>query len=359
MAWAVFDGGNLAGDSPATHQFLLSYQPEAIDDAYVLALLSNALVAMNPRGVDAEPYLDRLDSLKQSSADGKLAWWDSPAGGTMFYGGGRSGSVETTSLAALAMLHASSHPATVRGALAWIAGQRDGGGTWYSTQATVLALKALLAGTGKPLGDGRPQHVEIRCDDQLVRDLVVPASQSDVVQQLDLSSLLSEGKHLVTITDRSGTAAVYQVSFRYHLPPAKEPAPQEAQETLSIELAYDKTGLAVNDTVGVTATVVNKTADAAPMVILDLPIPAGFAMIAEDLDKLAAGGAIAKYQLTPRSAIVYLRQLPPAEPLVLHYRLRATMPVKITAAPARAYEYYNPDRQVSSAVAHLTVTAAN
>ena len=359
VAWAVFDGGNLAGDSPATHQFLLSYQPEAIDDAYVLALLSNALVAMNPRGVDAEPYLDRLDSLKQSSADGKLAWWDSPAGGTMFYGGGRSGSVETTSLAALAMLHASSHPATVRGALAWIAGQRDGGGTWYSTQATVLALKALLAGTGKPLGDGRPQHVEIRCDNQLVRDLVVPASQSDVVQQLDLSSLLSEGKHLVTITDRSGTAAVYQVSFRYHLPPAKEPAPQEAQENMSIELAYDKTGLAVNDTVGVTATVVNKTADAAPMVILDLPIPAGFAMIAEDLDKLAAGGAIAKYQLTPRSAIVYLRQLPPAEPLVLHYRLRATMPVKITAAPARAYEYYNPDRQVSSAVAHLTVTAAN
>jgi hypothetical protein len=32
------------------------------------------------------------------------------------------------------------------------------------------------------------------------------------------------------------------------------------------------------------------------------------------------------------------------------------MPVKITAAPARAYEYYNPDRQAASAAAHLTVT---
>ena len=85
------------------------------------------------------------------------------------------------------------------------------------------------------------------------------------------------------------------------------------------------------------------------MVILDLPIPAGFAVDPEDLEKLVADGSgIAKYQLTPRSAIVYLRQLSPDEPLVLHYRLRATMPVKITVPPARAYEYYDPDTQVST-----------
>jgi hypothetical protein len=118
----------------------------------------------------------------------------------MFYGAGRGGSVETTALSALAMLRAGRHPATARGALAWIVGQRDADGTWYSTQATVLALKALLAGRDVPLGSGQ-QHVAIRCDGQLVRDLVVPADQADVLQQIDLSSLVGAGQHNLTLTD--------------------------------------------------------------------------------------------------------------------------------------------------------------
>jgi uncharacterized protein YfaS (alpha-2-macroglobulin family) len=356
IGWAVFDGGNARNESFATRQFLLAQRPDTIEDPYALALVANALLAMDATDRDAAPYLDRLDRVKRSSADGKLAWWDSPSGGTMFYGAGRSGNIETTSLAALVLLHAGRHPATARAALQWIVGQRDGGGAWHSTQATVLALKALLAGAGKPLGDGRPQHVEIRCDQTLVRDLMIPASQADVVQQIDLSSLVGEGEHLLTLTDRSDTAAVYQVSLRYYLPQPSAPAEKEA---LSIELAYDKTDLSVNDAVSVTARVLNNTKEAAPMVILDLPIPAGFAMLSEDLENLVGAGTIAKYQMTPRSAVVYLRQLSPAEPLVLHYRLRATMPVKITVPPARAYEYYDPDKQVLSTVAYLTVTFAN
>ena len=215
-------------------------------------------------------------------------------------------------------------------------------------------LKALLAGTGRPLASDRPPHVEIRCDGKLVRELVVPTLQADVVQQIDLSSLMSVGKHRLALVNRSDTAAVYQTSISYCLPEAEEPG---ERGPLGIQIAYDKTELYVNDVVALRARVVNQTSATAPMVILDLPIPAGFAVAPEDFDELTAAGTIAKYQLTPRSAVVYLRQLLPAEPLVLHYRLRATMPVKITTAPARAYEYYDPDKQVASAVAHLTVTA--
>jgi uncharacterized protein YfaS (alpha-2-macroglobulin family) len=128
---------------------------------------------------------------------------------------------------------------------------------------------------------------------------------------------------------------------------------------LSIGLAYDKTTLSVNDSVGVAATVVNKTSEAAPMIILDLPIPAGFAMVSEGFDKLVAAGTIAKYQLTPRSAVVYLRELSPGKPLVLPYRLRATMPVKLTVPAARAYEYYDPDRQAASNAAELIVSGSD
>ena len=92
------------------------------------------------------------------------------------------------------------------------------------------------------------------------------------------------------------------------------------------------------------------------MVILDLPIPAGFAVEPDDFSRHLVDGTIAKYQVTPRSVIVYLRQLLPKEPLVLRYRLRATMPVKITAPGARAYEYYDPDKEATSPAVRLTVT---
>jgi len=36
--------------------------------------------------------------------------------------------------------------------------------------------------------------------------------------------------------------------------------------------------------------------------------------------------------------------------------LRATMPAKVTVPPARAYEYYDPDKQGRSTSAQLTVT---
>ena len=74
---------------------------------------------------------------------------------------------------------------------------------------------------------------------------------------------------------------------------------------------------------------------------------------------MVAAGTIARYQVTARSVVVYLRELAPGRPLVLSYRLRATTPVKIAVPPARAYQYYNPDNQAASAPAQLVVTAGS
>jgi hypothetical protein len=386
IAWAVFGGREWDFRADLTRSYLLSRSPETIDDPYVLALACNALVALRAEGVG--PYLQRLDSLKRTSEDGKLAWWEQPQGThTTFHGTGRSGSIETTALAVLALLHyrsapgmmpmpgmmpgglmpgmmqpgrpaapssAGADPGTLRGALAWLVQQKDPSGTWHSTQATVLALKALLAGTGTPLGGDRERRIEVALGNGVRRTLVIPADQAEVMQQVDLSEHVGVGEHRLTLTEPSGTAAGYQVTFRYHVPAADRPAPSEP---LAIALAYDRTDLTVGDSVTATATVVNQMPQVAPMVLLDLPIPAGFAVATEDFAKLVGDGLIAKYQLNPRSVIVYLRGLEPGKPgLTLRYQLRATMPVKVTVPPARAYEYYDPDKRGVSPAARLTVT---
>jgi hypothetical protein len=272
----------------------------------------------------------------------------------MFYGAGRGGNVETTALATLAMINGHANPTTIRAALAWIVQQKDMHGTWYSTQATVLALKALLAGTDRPLGENRPREIEITLDGKTVQSLIIPADQGEVMQQVNLSKRVTQGSHRLAITDRTGTGTGYQATLVYHVPGAEQP---HGLEPLSIRLDYDKTRLAVDDRVTATATVTNRMKDTAPMIILDLPIPAGFALEAADLDALRSSDKIAKYQMTPRSAIVYLRSLEPGEPLQLVYHLRATMPVKIAAPPARAYEYYNPDCRATTDPVPIVVSA--
>jgi uncharacterized protein YfaS (alpha-2-macroglobulin family) len=357
IAWSVFAGGAAEGNQArAALDYLLRHEPAEIDDPYVLALVGNALLAIRPGGPQARPYLERLEATAHRSADGELAWWES--GGdrrTTFYGAGRSGNIETTALATLAMIEGHASPATVRAALAWLIAQKDARGTWHSTQATVLALKALLAGTERVLGETRQRQIDVTVDGKPLKTLLIPADQCEVLQQVNLSAQLTHGSHRLEITDRTGTATGYQATLAYHVPGADRP---DEAGPLAIQLTYDKTTLVVDDQVGATVTVTNRMAAAAPMVILDLPIPAGFAVEVGDLDALRSLGKITKYQVTPQSTIVYLRTLGPSEPLGLTYRLRATMPVKIVAPPARAYEYYNPDHHATTAPTAMTVAAA-
>ena len=134
-------------------------------------------------------------------------------------------------------------------------------------------------------------------------------------------------------------------------------AKPERDEPLAINLTYDRTDLAVNDVVSVTARVSNRMRQEAAMVMLDLPVPAGFAAVDKEFKDLVAKGTIARYQVTPRQVLVYLRGLQTDQPLLLNYRLRARMPVKIVVPGARVYEYYAPERQGRSSSVALTVTA--
>ncbi|MCH8923426.1 MAG: hypothetical protein IIA67_09805, partial [Planctomycetes bacterium] len=147
IAWAVFADEQARGDAGKTLSFLRSHRAADIRSPYVLALVANALLSINPAGAEAAPYIARLESLKQTSTDGKQTWWAQSAGErTIVYGSGRGGQVETTATAALAMIRASRMPATVRGSLAWLIAQRGAHGTWPSTPGTVLALHALIPG---------------------------------------------------------------------------------------------------------------------------------------------------------------------------------------------------------------------
>ncbi len=216
IAWAVFGGGQAAGEAPATRSYLLGVTPQTIDDPYVLALTINALLAMETPPSDLAGHLDRLESLKQVSEDGKLVWWEQSQGNsTTFYGSGQAGSIETTAMASLALLRTNRSPNTARAALQWLIEQKDARGTWHSTQATILALKALLAGTEKPATAEESRRIEIRLGGETHREVVIPPDQSDVLQMISLSDLLLPGNdYQLELIDRTNTAVGFQGAFK-------------------------------------------------------------------------------------------------------------------------------------------------
>ncbi len=356
IAWAVFGNGSGRNEAGPTLGYLLAHRPESINDPYLLAITAMAIAGIDPNRGRLGSYLARLDEMKKTSDDGKQVWWEQPAGSqTTFYGSGRSGDIVTTATATLALLEAGRYPATARGALTWLVEQKDPNGTWHSTQATVLSLKALLAGTGAPLGGEKERKIDIALNDEIARQVVIPVDQSEVMQQIDLSNMLTAGnEYRLTLTDQTDTAVGYQVTFRYHVE-GEAPEPVE-KEALSIDIEYDRQRLNVDDTVTAVATVTNNMSEPAPMVIVDLPIPGGFAIDPGELDELVGSQKIARYQITARQAIVYLRQLSPGEKLALRYRLRATMPVKVAVPDARVYEYYDPDKKASGGAVQLEAT---
>ena len=93
------------------------------------------------------------------------------------------------------------------------------------------------------------------------------------------------------------------------------------------------------------------------MVMVDLPIPPSFAVDTESFVRLLEAGTIARYQITGRSVLLYLRGLDAGKSLELEYTLRATLPANVAVPPARAYEYYDPAKQGQSLAARFTVTA--
>jgi hypothetical protein len=352
IGWAVCR--NVTSDqADATRSFLLSHRADSIHDPYTLALVCNALLAVDPDGKDASPYLDCLATLRHTSEDGKLVWWQQGEHArTAFHGSGLAGDVETTALATLALIQAHHSPLATRGALTWLITQKGASGVWPSTQATVLALKALIGGTGQLHGDGE-RLLELALDRGKPRTIVIPSDQADVIKLIDLTGELTTGSHTLQLRPVGASPATYQVVFRYHQPGDEH----RTDDALSIALAYEDRKLRVGDTLQVTARVSNHTQEAAPMVMVELPIPAGFSLEVAELDQLKEMGAIAKYQVQPTRVLIYLRELSAARSLALPYRLRARMAVDIHVPAARIYEYYNPQRQGLSTRTRLTVSA--
>jgi uncharacterized protein YfaS (alpha-2-macroglobulin family) len=297
-----------------------------------------------------------------------LVYWE--AGRPTYMGGqGVTGDLETTASAALALLRAGRHPDLANAALLFLVRNKDSFGTWQTTSATVMALKALLASVQGGAED-MDATVTVTLNGGQAKTVEVTPETFDVVHLLTFDDVPLDADAQVEIRAEGKGSLMYQVTGRYYLPwgdLARYPELAGAGEDLvTIDVSYDRTELAVDDTVGVDVVVTLNRPDAtAESAIVDLGLPPGFGVEREDLERLVArfqdvppdyaGAKVERFELTGRQIIIYVTDLTGEHPLAFDYRLRAKFPLRAQTPASSAYDYYNPGVAGEAAPTVLTV----
>ncbi len=352
IAWALIEAGYK--DTPEVGR-AMGYIREFArqeQDPYSLALVANALTTYDPTDPTTRAGLEKLYGLRQSN--GQAVYWQNSQ--ASFMGAtGSSGSIETTALAVAAFLRAGVYPDATGGALAYLIQSKDSWGTWSTTQATILSLKALLLATKAAGTSTESATVRVSLNKELTEEIVISPDQADVVHIVTFDQGFSPtGANRLQLEVEGGQNLMYQVTTSYYLPWDKVPPAPAGAELLDINLSYDRTRLAVNDTVTAQVGVKLNQPGVVKMALLDLGLPPGFTVLTEDLDRLVELRQIARYELTGRQLIVYLENF--ADPLTFSYRLRARFPLRAQTAPSSGYDYYNPSAQTVQSPQEVVVT---
>lgn len=341
ITWALTEAGVGGIEAEVKHAIVVGRKSE---DPYVIALA--ALSALNSH--DEAAGREMLEWLvKLQAKDGHLDGRESFA-----YSGGVSLQVETTALAARAWLKQPAYTQQAQKAIEWISAHREGSGGFGSTQATILALKALVEHARLSHKTTSGGELIIKRDGQTIGKQAFAAGQQGTIRIDGLASKLEPGENRLTISLTGDNRMPYSldVSFRSLTGPS-DPA-CDVRLATKLAAATIKSG----ETVSLDAELSNATDKPLPMTVAILGLPAGLEPRAKQLDDLKKAGTIDYYETRPREIVCYWRKLSPNQKIPLRLDLVAEVPGQYTAPASRAYLYYTAERKQWTEPLRVTIS---
>ena len=332
ITWALVETGH--GEGLAAEVADVAELGYASQDPYLLALATLTLQHRDARIGAA--LAQRL--AQQQGQDGSF----SEAETSIVRSGGEALTVETTALATLALQRSQAHQGSVLHAVRWLVEARQGGGGWGTTQATVLALKALaeVSASAPKRQDGGT--VEVWVDGRSAGRLSYQADSQEAVR-LDLSDVMTSEEHQVTLVHDGATRLPYTFGTQWHraVPPSAPHAPLR----LTTRLAQPQATL--GHVVPLRVEVHNTRDDqdiASPLARIGLP--AGVRVEPKQLQDLRERGMVDFFETRPREITLYWEALGPGQRIEISLSLVTEIPGAFTAPPSTAYPYYEPTAAV-------------
>lgn len=356
IGWALATTGHKGEAADKAKQYVASHVTGK-EDAYTLAVIANFAADF---GKDKAWTEAAINTLAARATEGpKTAFWKQE-GETPTSARNDSADLETTALAAQALLKSGQKSTLAKKALDYLTEKKDAFGNWQSTQATILSLKAFLLSFTKGTNLDTAGTVEVSVDGKAVDRVQITKDNNDLLHLVDLKAYTHDGAHHVGLKFEGKGSMQYQIVGRYYVPWVKR-AP--AADPLSIDVSYDRTTLAQNETATAKVRVINNTPATAKMIMVDLGIPPGFEPSGEDFAALVdesrgkKGGKLEKYTITAKQVILYFDGLNARQRMEFSFKLRAKFPVRAQTFSSRVYEYYNPTVENKTKPVEMTVVA--
>jgi A-macroglobulin TED domain/MG2 domain/Alpha-2-macroglobulin family/Carboxypeptidase regulatory-like domain/A-macroglobulin receptor binding domain/Macroglobulin domain MG3/Alpha-2-macroglobulin bait region domain len=356
----------------------LAPRVKAIDEPYLVA--SYALAAIEAKlAARAREAVERLRVLAKEEAG--ISYWALETN-TPFYGWGLAGRIETTALAvqALSRLKEAEREskAAATGATATASAARQGGndsrlvnqgllfllqqkdryGVWYSTQATVNVLDAMIALLASPQTDARASlgpdangQAEIIVNGNHAASPSLSGENSlDNPLTVDVSKYLTAGRNFVEIRRAQGSPqATVQVVSTYYVPwPATTgargaAAGQHGAAALRLGVRFDKTEARVGEEVTCSVRAERAGHHGYGMMLVEVGLPPGADVDRASLEQALknSGRDIGRYDVLPDRLIFYL--WPRAVETRFEFKFRPRFGMAARTAPSLIYDYYNPE----------------
>jgi hypothetical protein len=352
VAWSLANTGYQGPAVEKAKDYIESHSGAKLD-SYTLAIIANFAADYKKDRDFTRRSMQALIDARQEKGD--QVFWTVEE--TSVYATGESAAVETTGLAAQALLKWGEASEIVRKSLNFISAKKEASGTWGTTQATIVALRALLLATQLSASDVRGS-VAVVLNGKPVETLRLSAENNDLLHQFVLKNIDPQKPNTVRLKFEGSGSLAYQIVGRYFTPWEEKPV----TEPLSIDVAYDRTKLAQNDIATEKITIRNNLEKTANMIMVDLGIPPGFDLLSEDLQTLQdkplgnTSGRLEKFSLTATQAILYFDGLSAKQTTTFSVRLRAKYPIRAHTFRSRVYEYYDPAMNATARPVSLEVS---
>lgn len=286
-------------------------------DAYLLSLM--ALAADNIK--NERDYRQLMDSLKTTQMK---------AASSIVCSRGVSLKVETMALYTLALAREKQPDlAVMANLIADILKEK----TYYgygSTQATVLALKALV-------------EFQLLVGEKAAKaGMLITLNNEPVTPATDLAPLIREGENAFTVhypDEKQNLPYEMEVSYYTMFPDNSLQAPLHLFARLATDTA--RTG----ETVRMEIAVQNHEALVQPMAVAKIGIPAGLTIQAWQLKEMIEKRQIAYYELFDNYLVLYWMGLAEEETKKVYLDLKAEIPGRYQGRASNTYLYYMPEHK--------------
>jgi hypothetical protein len=273
-----------------------------------------------------------------------------------FYGWGHAGEMETTALVLAALrqgVHSPADDALINEALFFLLSGQDRYGVWYSGQATVRVLQALL-----PLAIDQMKAPSASQEFRLaINGIPLTGSEAEALhvdprllsapRSVDLTALLKPGHNELSFTGASDASlASVEATASFYIPWHGEVASSKTQPGKDAGLDFSYDCAATNARVGtpIDCAVMARRFGSRSygMLLAEVGLPPGADVDRASLARLLDNWTISRYELQPDRIVFYLWSSR-AEGYHFNFRFTPRYAIHAKAAPATLSDYYNPD----------------